>query len=158
MVRSKIKLSRKYIHIYFVFMELINHQHQPTDLPSAPKIGDNLSPFRHQWLHINTNRSCNTPFWIGDCGGNQHQWTNVSLTAEVRTPEKIPVEQEQKVYFAKIAGFEQSLGIREAVCNAKNGIKRGFQHLTISGNSGLKMMENMDMDFNIKFEEQDLQL
>eukprot|EP01084_Bolivina_argentea_P257727 434269_1 len=152
------ELNHKYIPNKLLFIQLINVIHRSIGSHLPLDFGVNFSPFRGVLLHINENRWRNIHFWIFACEGNEHQWTNVSLTAEVRTPEKIPVEQEQKVYFAKIAGFEQSLGIREAVCNAKNGIKRGFQHLTISGNSGLKMMENMDMDFNIKFEEQDLQL
>eukprot|EP01083_Nonionella_stella_P045668 122516_1 len=136
-------------------MDLINIPHSPIHPHMAYKVRVNLVIFWPMLLHTNGNRSCDMHFWIVAFGGNKTKWTNGSLFAELWTPAKITVEQEQKLYFCEIRDSEQSLDIGEAVCKAKNWIKQVFLHLTISGNYGLKMMENMDMDFNIGFEDQD---
>ncbi len=65
----------------------------------------NLVIFQPMLLHINGNRSCDMHWWVVAFGGNKHQWTHVSLPAEVGAPAILGVEQEQKFYFAKIAGF-----------------------------------------------------
>eukprot|EP01083_Nonionella_stella_P190047 704075_1 len=147
------KLNHKDIHIYSIFMQSINLQHQPFDPHLSFNVGLNLSMFWDMLLHKNENRWWNNHFWIFACGGNQHQWTNVSFPAEVGKPAILGVEQEQKFYFAKMAGFGWSLRIGEGVYETKNGIKQGFRYFTISGNYGSKTMENTDIGFNVSFKE-----
>eukprot|EP01084_Bolivina_argentea_P287094 492570_1 len=149
------KLNNKYIHIYFIFMDLINMTHQPIHPHMTPNEHSQFGHILGVLLHIYRNRSCDMHLWIVAFGGNQTKWTNVSLFAECWPPAKILEEQEQKLYVSKIAGCGQSLGIGKAICKAKNGIKERFRYLTISGNYGSKMMENMDITFSIGFEDQD---
>eukprot|EP01084_Bolivina_argentea_P256233 431306_1 len=136
-------------------MDLLNIMHHSIDSPLVLNVMVISSLFRGMLLHINEIRSSDIHFCIFVCGGNEHQWTIVSLTAEVSTPANVPVEQDQKIYFCKIAGFGHSLRIGERISEAKYGIKRTFGYFTISGNYGWKMMENKDMDFNIGFEKED---
>eukprot|EP01084_Bolivina_argentea_P280971 480616_1 len=114
------KLNDKYTHIYFIFMDLINCTYQPIDRHYSPDTRVNLVTIWGILLHTNGNRSCDMHFWIVAFGGNKTKWTNGSLFAELWTPAKITVEQEQKLYFCEIRDSEQSLDIVEAVCKAKN--------------------------------------
>ncbi len=111
------KLNHKHIHIYFVFMHFINIWHQPIDPQMAPKVVVNLGLFRRILLHINENRSWELNFWIFACGGNEHQWTNVSLCAELWEAAKVPVEQEGKFYFSKICGCGMFYALYISLCS-----------------------------------------
>ncbi len=48
------------------------------------------------------NISSDTRFRTCAIRGNEHQWTIMSLFAEVGAPAKVPVEQEEKLYFCQI--------------------------------------------------------
>ncbi len=104
-IHVKMELNLKYIHIYLVFMELMNHIHQLLDQQLAPKAVVNLDPFRRMLVHINEIRSSNMHFWICAYGGNLHPWSGVSLYAEEEAPAEMSMEQDEKFYFSKIAGF-----------------------------------------------------
>ncbi len=119
-IHPKLNINHNYSNIYSIFMELKNIPHQHIDQQWVPKAEVNLETFRGMLLHINGNRSSNKHFWIFACGGNQHPWTNVSLTAEVRTPAKLAAEQRQKVYFSKMAGFGMFYALYISSC--KNDI------------------------------------
>eukprot|EP01084_Bolivina_argentea_P222753 376987_1 len=99
------KIHHKYIHIYILFMHLTNIVHQSIHMQLAPKVVMNLDTFWRVLLHINGIRSWDKHFWIFACGGNENQWTNVCLCAELWGPAKVLMEQEETFHFDKIAGF-----------------------------------------------------
>ncbi len=111
------ELNHKYIHNYLLFMQLINLIHRSIDSHLALDFEVILSTFLRMLLLIIENRSWNNHFWIFACGGNEHQWTNVSLFAELWGPAKVLVEQEEKLYFSKIRGCGMFYALYTSVCN-----------------------------------------
>ncbi len=104
-IHDKMELDHKYIQIYLVFMELPNYIHQSVDQQLAQKAVVHLDPFRRMLSHINEIRSSNMHFWICAHGGNLHPWSGVSLYVEGEAPAELPMDQDEKFYFSKIAGF-----------------------------------------------------
>ncbi len=68
-------------------------------------------------MHVNGNVSFKKHFWIFAFGGNEYQWTNLSLCAEGWISTKLPEEQEQNFHFDKKAGFGMFYALYISLCS-----------------------------------------